>query len=249
MGVTTMKMMSRTRQTSTRGVTLMSPLTSSGLPPPAPNAIDQSSSDPRPRARLILHEVVDQLRRRIRHLDLKALDFVQEVVVEPDGRNRDEQSECGRAERFGDSCGDGTETAGAAHGHALERGDDPDDGAEQSDEGSGGGDRGQVAEALFHFRGGHERFALDGTLARIDDVEVVRKILRGLVLKLSQPRDEHAGQMAVPVFFVLLEIDRLLELVLLEKRRDALCYLQRLFLRFLQAIQTLDRDGQRPDRH
>src|SRR5258708_5195981 len=39
MGVTTMKMISSTRQTSTRGVTLMSPLISSGLPPPAPNAM------------------------------------------------------------------------------------------------------------------------------------------------------------------------------------------------------------------
>src|SRR5437763_2966672 len=99
-GVTTMKMMRRTRQTSTSGVTLMSPLISSGLPPPAPNAIlrllpDRCDRAAGPDARLVLDEVVDQLRRRIRHLHLEAIDLVQEVVVHPDRRNGHEESERG----------------------------------------------------------------------------------------------------------------------------------------------------------
>src|SRR5687767_13591315 len=79
-GVTTMKMMRRTRQTSTRGVTLMSPLISSGLPPPAPKAIASSGSGASADLRRVLDEVVDELRRGVRHLHLEALDLVEEVV-------------------------------------------------------------------------------------------------------------------------------------------------------------------------
>src|SRR5438105_49894 len=108
-GVTTMKMMSSTRQTSTRGVTLMSPLTSSGLPPPAPNAIVTSALPPdrrggaRAYASLILDEVVDQLRGRVRHLHVETIHFIEEVVVHPDCRNGDEQTERRGDQRFGDA--------------------------------------------------------------------------------------------------------------------------------------------------
>src|SRR6185436_6368848 len=92
-GVTTMKMMSSTRQTSTRGVTLMSPLTSSGLPPPAPNAICPPPLRFDASARFVLDEVVDQLRRGVRHLDVEALDLVEEVVVHPDRGHGDREAE------------------------------------------------------------------------------------------------------------------------------------------------------------
>src|SRR5207247_2566044 len=97
-GVTTMKMMRSTRQTSTSGVTLMSPLISSGLPPPGPNAMlgllsCRGRGAARSYARLVLDEVVDELRRRVRHLHLEAIDLVQEVVVHPDRRNGHEESE------------------------------------------------------------------------------------------------------------------------------------------------------------
>src|SRR5436305_1532270 len=96
-GVATMKMMRSTRQTSTSGVTLMSPLTSSGLPPPAPNAIARLRLRPGrggryAGARLVLDEVVDELRRGVRHLHLEAVDFVQEVVVQPDRRDGHEEA-------------------------------------------------------------------------------------------------------------------------------------------------------------
>src|SRR5438067_1355223 len=175
-GVATMKMMSSTRTTSTRGVTLMSPLTSSGLPPPAPNATALSphrGCGAGVDASLVLDEVVDELRRGIGHLDGETIDFVQEVVVEPDRRNGHEQAEGGGDERFGDTGRNGAQSAGTRQRHALERVNDAGDVAEQSDKGRGRGDRRQVAEALLHFRGGHERFALDRSLARRDHIEVV----------------------------------------------------------------------------
>src|ERR1051325_494360 len=128
-----MKMMSSTRQTSTSGVTLMSPLTSSGLPPPAPNAMPSSALPRRlhPGARLVLDEVVDQLRRRVRHLHLEPVDLVEEVVVQPHRRDSHEEAERGRDERLGDAGRHGAETARAGEGHALER---VDDGGERAEE-------------------------------------------------------------------------------------------------------------------
>src|SRR5688572_8582976 len=178
MGVTTMKMIRSTRQTSTSGVTLMSPFTSSGLPPPAPNAMSLllrgASLD---RARLVLDEVVDQLRRRVRHLHLETLDLAHEVVVHPHRGDGDEQPERGRCQGLGDPGRHGAETAGTGEGHASESVDDADDSPEQTDERRGRGDRGQVGEALLHLRAGHERLALDGPPPGLDDVEILGQIL------------------------------------------------------------------------
>src|SRR5271169_4310358 len=79
--------------------------------------------------RLALHEVIDELRGRIRHLDLEALDLVEEHVVEPHRRNGDEEAERGRDESFRDAGRHRTEAAGAGRGHAAEGVDDADDGA------------------------------------------------------------------------------------------------------------------------
>src|SRR5512140_2894404 len=87
-GVTTMKMMRRTRHTSTSGVTLMS-LFMSCRPPKLSIPIAVCSFDPshpcgktlRGLGGLALHEVVDELGSRVRHLHLEALDLVQEEVV------------------------------------------------------------------------------------------------------------------------------------------------------------------------
>src|ERR1051326_3910897 len=76
-GVTTMKMISSTRHTSTRGVTLMSALSAFLLPPPA---LDPAPSCTGRSARaLLLDEEVHQLRRGVGHLDLEALEGVGEV--------------------------------------------------------------------------------------------------------------------------------------------------------------------------
>src|SRR5262249_57567952 len=70
-GVTTMKMISSTRQTSTSGVTLISALTS-------------PVSTLAAMARLTLQEEIHQLGGGVRHLDLEPLELVLEIVEEPD---------------------------------------------------------------------------------------------------------------------------------------------------------------------
>src|ERR1700742_3522639 len=109
-GVTTMKMIRSTKQTSTRGVTLMSLRTSltrlsfwclCNILAPLP-----------------LHEEVDQLRGGVRHLDLKPLQLVREVVEHPGRRNGDAETEGGGDERLGDTGRDGADAAGAGEGHA-----------------------------------------------------------------------------------------------------------------------------------
>src|SRR5262245_65359034 len=95
MGVTTMKMISSTRHTSTRGVTLMSlltPATISGL------LCLGSMLAPLP-----LHEEVDHLGRGVRHLELQPLELAGEVVEHPGRRDGDAEAEGGGDERLGDT--------------------------------------------------------------------------------------------------------------------------------------------------
>src|SRR5205814_5282675 len=131
-GVTTMKMMRSTRQTSTSGVTLMSLWSLSRLLPPpidmvfSPRRLGRFHPDLDARA-APLDEVVEQGRGRVGHLDLEALDLVHEDVEEPDRRDRDEEAERRRDERLGDTRGYGRDAARAGQGHALERVDDADD--------------------------------------------------------------------------------------------------------------------------
>src|SRR6185295_7192009 len=106
-GVTTMKMIRSTRQTSTRGVTLMSPRTLISLIG-CPLARLCSMSRPLP-----LHEEVDPLGARVRHLDLQALDPVGEVVEHPGRRNCHEQTEGRRDQRFRDALRDRADAARA----------------------------------------------------------------------------------------------------------------------------------------
>ena len=204
---------------------------------------------PCPRARFVLDEVVDQLRRRIRHLDLEALDLVQEVVVHPHRRHGHEEAEGRRGQRLGDPGRHRAESARAGEGHPAERVDDADDRAEQSDERGRRGDGGQITEALLHLRGRHQRLPLDGAPRGRDEIKVGRRTLRRLVLKLRQARGQHARQMAVPEPLVFREGDGLGQLVLLEQRRHAEGHLQRLLLRLLEPPQALAGDRQRPDRH
>src|SRR5881296_2703592 len=95
-GVTTMKMIRRTSITSAIGVTLISEETSP-LPPLEliPIGLPLSAL-----YLVLLNEVVDQLGRRVGHLDCKRFNLISEVVVCPHGRHRDEQTESGGDESF-----------------------------------------------------------------------------------------------------------------------------------------------------
>src|SRR5215213_4445426 len=99
MGVTTMKMISSTRQTSTSGVTLMSEFSPALVNLPA-ELCHCLRFIPGPR---FLQEVDGHLRTRVRHLDGEAVDAVLEVVVRPDRRDGDEEAEGGGDERLGDT--------------------------------------------------------------------------------------------------------------------------------------------------
>src|SRR3989475_12669394 len=142
-GVTIMKMMSSTSITSIIGVTLMSARTGTLELP-----VDRATSlrrllrlellrEDRPAelAADALDQVVDQLLRRVRHLHGQEVDLGGEVVVQPHGRDRDDEPEGRGDQRFGHAAGDRGEVAAAARGrHRLERGDDTHRGAEQADE-------------------------------------------------------------------------------------------------------------------
>src|ERR1700674_2652524 len=83
-GVTTMKMISSTRQTSTRGVTLIWLLISvSRL------GLTRRGNIPGP----LLHEEVDQLGAGVGHLDLQPLQLVGEVVEHPGRRDGDAETQ------------------------------------------------------------------------------------------------------------------------------------------------------------
>src|SRR4051794_8364185 len=119
MGVTTMKMISSTRQTSTRGVTLMSAFSvvfcslSAGLCHRCLFILG------------FLHEVNCHFGTGVGHLDREAVDTILKVVVRPDGRDGDEETAGGGEERFRDTGRDRGDTA-AAGGHAGEGVDDAD---------------------------------------------------------------------------------------------------------------------------
>src|SRR5664280_252050 len=106
--------------------------------------------------RLALHEVIDELGGRIRHLDLEALDLVEEHVVEPHRRNGDEEAQGGRDESFRDAGRHRAEAAGPGRRHAAEGVDDADDGAEKADERRRRRDRGETAAVSYTHLRAHE---------------------------------------------------------------------------------------------
>src|SRR5687767_15634568 len=114
MGVTTMKMINSTRQTSTSGVTLMSDVSAEWLSFVSELPDSFFIADTR-----FLQEVDRHLGAGVRHLDGEAIDTVLEVVVGPDRGDRHEETAGGGEKRFRDAGGDGGDTA-ARRGHAFE---------------------------------------------------------------------------------------------------------------------------------
>src|SRR5262249_21285359 len=103
MGVTTMKMIKSTRQTSTRGVTLISDVIAPFVSLPIELA-DRCFVIPRSH---FLQEVDGHFRAGVRHLHGEAVDAVLEIVVGPHRRDGHEEAERGGDERFGDTGRDG----------------------------------------------------------------------------------------------------------------------------------------------
>src|SRR5438132_3299874 len=86
-GVITMKMIRRTSITSAIGVTLISEVTSP-LPPPDPIPMVLPLS----LGLVLFDEVVDQLGRRVGHLDRERFNLIGEVVVCPHSRHSHKQT-------------------------------------------------------------------------------------------------------------------------------------------------------------
>src|SRR6185369_1044999 len=127
MGVTTMKMISSTSTTSTRGVMLMSDLTPPLLPPLAMPMGDSLQSLPCRLLlvlRVVLDEVVHQLGGGVVHLDREFFDVIGELVEHHDRRDGDEQAARGGVERFRDAARDRADAARTGLGHAFEGVDD-----------------------------------------------------------------------------------------------------------------------------
>src|SRR5215203_3397600 len=238
MGVTTMKMINSTKQTSTRGVMLMSPrtaLTRLGL-------LCLGSM----LAPLALHEEVDQLGGGLLHLDLKTLQHVGEVVEHPGRRDGHAETEGGGDERLRDTGRDGADTTGAGERDAVEGVDDADHGAEQTDEGGDGGDGRQRADAALEVRGGQQRGALDGAGGGFDDLDLGQRAGLALVLERLQAGRDDAGQMALGVLHG--GVDGGLRAVVLEVLGRLLGEQERLPAGLAEHDQPLDGDVERPDR-
>src|SRR5262245_49181269 len=126
-----MKMISNTSITSTMGVTLISELKPPEVVPwPLDSAIDFYSLF----FASLLEEEVDQLSRRIIHLDHEIIDFADKVVEQPDCRHRHCQSDRGRHQGFCNTTGYGRDTGSFSLFHCDESIDDPEYCSEQSNE-------------------------------------------------------------------------------------------------------------------
>src|SRR6266545_5071058 len=168
-GVTIMKMMSSTSITSMRGVTLMSALTAArALVADRATGLrrllrleflrEDRPAELRPDA---LDQVIDQLLRRVRHLDGEEVDLGREVVVQPHGRNGDDETEGRGDERFGDTGGHrGERAAPARGGHPGEGVHDAHHRTEQPDERRGRARGRQDAEAALQLRSDDQDLAL-----------------------------------------------------------------------------------------
>src|SRR6266508_196661 len=210
MGVMTMKMMSSTRQTSTSGAMLIAALSLS-----RPVSIAMSQILPwseilgdaqRDAGGAPFDEVVDELGSRVGHLDLKALDLVQEDVEHPDREDRDDQAR-----------GRGDQGLRDAAGNRV---DDADDRAEEADEHGDRADRGQAREPALEVGRDEQALALDRALGRLDHVVAHDATAAGLrvVLELEQTRRDDPRDVAVCV--LLRGVDRSLEVVVLQERGD-----------------------------
>src|SRR5512140_1540545 len=208
MGVTTMKMMSRTIMMSAMGVTLMSAIGPPFLPPTAidmgglllrparPGACGSRPHAGTARLRALLDEVVEQLRAGVVHLDVEALDLPVEIVEGPHRGDGHEQAERRRDQGLGDTGGDRRDTARARERHAREGVDDAERRPEQADEGRGRADRREAREAAAEVGEVDGGGALDRPLGGLDGALAVALGLAGLdlVLPLLQARLEDLGQ-------------------------------------------------------
>src|SRR5262245_57226149 len=176
-GATTMKMMSSTRTTSTRGVTFMS-----GRMAPTRVVLRNPLT---PHLRTVrFRPPLDRVRELSRCGRERALvdgDRVREVVEAEDGGNRDREAERRLDERLADAGRDRRQAARAARRDPLEGGDDADDGAEKTDERRDGADRCEHGEATTQIGAQRLQRALDVAARPLRGAEPVLVLRRARV--------------------------------------------------------------------
>src|SRR5208282_1593540 len=136
-GATAMKIMTRTRLTSTKGVRLISVIASSLLWPPDI-------------AMLFSLQHHHQARGIDLHLDADLLRFSHKIIKTDDGGYGDGQSASGRDQGLGNTLGYHGRASDAAQRQVAEGFNDPDDGAEESDKRGGVSHSAENPEITVH---------------------------------------------------------------------------------------------------
>src|SRR5215210_6219310 len=196
--------------------------------------------------RAVLQEVVDQLGRRVVHLDDEAVDLAREVVEEPHGGHRHGEPERGRQQRLGDAARDGADTGRLSRLHAGERVDDAEHRAEETHERGGRADGGETREAALELGRLDGDGALESALAGLDLVarDVGRSLVRAELLEAGV--DDHRE---VRLLVLVADVDGLLDAVVLQRLGDARGELARLLLGGRVGQVALDHDGDGVHRH
>src|SRR6266446_3700294 len=193
-----------------------------------------------------LDQVVDQLLRGVRHLDGEEVDLGREVVVEPHRRNGDDEPERRRDQGFRDTGGHGAERAAATgRRHAGERVHDTHHRAQQADERRRGARRRQDAEAALQLRRDNEDLTLHRSLHRVDVGGGDRGAVPQQRLHLGERLTDAARDVAL--LLLLGELDRAVELLLLQEAGELGREPPRLPLRPQDLVQLLEGAGPRED--
>src|SRR6202167_171957 len=195
-GAVTMKMMSRTRTTSTSGVMLISASEVRVWPE---LAVKATCGLPLHRVlfglRADLFQAVEQFAREVVHARAKLAQRSGELVVGDHGRNSHQQAGGGGDQGFGNARRHGTQSGRALRAQAMKGIHDAHDRTEKTDEGRHCADGGQPGKTPFQNR---ERFAR-GRLGRALERDYVfgRSETAGLapirVIHLIEDADQRAG--------------------------------------------------------
>src|SRR5579871_3887812 len=238
MGVITMKMINNTSITSTMGVTLMLELT---FAPSFRTAKDIFLSRGLVPAHVgFLQEVIDEFAGRVVHLDVERFHLAREVVEHHHGGDGDEKTESGGNQGFRNTTGNGAKSGSFLFGDLTECVENSDNGAEQSDERSGGTDRGQAAQTTLQFGVNNGFGTFKSAFAGID-LRTGNFGRFAMSLKFLKTGGDNFGQMALLI--TLGHADGLVELSFTQGASHCGSELPRLFAGGVEGDPAVDHDA------
>src|ERR1700745_2868781 len=179
-GAITMKMISSTSTTSTSGVMLMAACIRAGSPRRIGRTflldrrrLDFSPFQVKPLELWYFEQAVHELGRSPIHFDMESLKFAREVVKGHDGWNCDEDAQGRRNQGLSDAARNHRHSAGPRGRDAPESVDDSDHGAEKTNEGGSGADRGKEPKTPLQL---NQRFRDGVPECARDELERSRRI-------------------------------------------------------------------------